>query len=158
MSGRPSRAAAPFTAVDPGSPAARAAVDAYFAEIGRRFGYDATGQADRDAAHLVAPHGVFVVALADGAPIACGGVQTIGDGVGEIKRMWVHDERRGAGLGSRLLSHLEEQARRLGHTVVRLDTNASLREAIALYERAGYAAVERYNDNPWATHFFEKRL
>jgi len=52
-------AAPPFTPVDPSSPEALAAVGAYFAEIGRRFGYDATGQADRDAAHLVPPDGVF---------------------------------------------------------------------------------------------------
>lgn len=151
-------AAPPFTPVDPSSPEALAAVGAYFAEIGRRFGYDATGQADRDAAHLVPPDGVFVVALDGGAPVACGGLQTIGDGVGEIKRMWVHDLWRGAGLGSRLLRHLEDESRRLGHTVVRLDTNESLTEAIGMYARAGYAPVERYNDNPWATHFFEKRL
>ncbi len=44
----------------------------------------------------------------------------------------------------------------LGYRVIRLDTNAALAEAIALYQRAGYRAVERYNDNPWATHFFEK--
>ena len=31
-------------------------------------------------------------------------------------------------------------------------------EAISMYERAGYQAVDRYNDNPWATHFFEKKL
>ena len=27
-----------------------------------------------------------------------------------------------------------------------------------MYEHAGYRRVPRYNDNPWATHFFEKRL
>jgi hypothetical protein len=27
-----------------------------------------------------------------------------------------------------------------------------------MYGRAGYGAIDRYNDNPWATHFFEKRL
>jgi DNA-binding MarR family transcriptional regulator len=144
--------------VDPRSPGAVEAVGAYFAEIGRRFGYDATGQSDKDAAYLVPPHGVFVVALSDGRPVACGGVQTIDEGVGEIKRMWVHDDWRGAGLGSRLLRHLEDESRRLGHTLVRLDTNAALGEAIAMYGRAGYAQVDRYNDNPWATHFFEKRL
>ena len=34
--------------------------------------------------------------------------------------------------------------------MVRLDTNAALTEAIAMYERAGYRAIERYNDNPYA--------
>ncbi|MEX0429429.1 GNAT family N-acetyltransferase [Nocardioides sp. DS6] len=149
--------------VDPLSPSAQQAVGAYFAELDRRFpdGFDAVGQGAKDAQLLAAPHGAFVVAVSDGVPVACGGVQTIGEGserYAEVKRMWVHDDWRGAGLGSRLLRHLESLARDLGHAVVRLDTNDHLTEAIAMYRRAGYAEVARYNDNPYARHFFEKAL
>jgi DNA-binding MarR family transcriptional regulator len=147
-----------LSAVAPTSPIAVEAVGHYFDEMHRRFGFDAAGQSDKDAQLLVPPTGLFVVAGSDGDPVACGGVQSIGSGVGEIKRMWVSDDWRGAGLGSRLLRHLESAAASLGHTVVRLDTNETLTEAIAMYERAGYARIERYNDNPFATHFFEKRL
>jgi DNA-binding MarR family transcriptional regulator len=147
-----------FDAVDPAGAVARDVVGRYFAEIGRRFGFEASGETEKDALLLVPPAGVFVVAVSDGEPVACGGVQTIAPATGEIKRMWVHDDWRGAGLGSRLLRHLEDQARALGHAAVRLDTNKALTEAIGMYQRAGYAAVGRYNDNPWATHFFEKRL
>lgn len=162
-----------FEPVDPASPVARDVVGRYFAEIGRRFGFDAAGETEKDTKLLVPPTGVFVVAVSDGEPVACGGLQTLdaladgrladgplpgGLGVGELKRMWVHDDWRGAGLGSRLLRHLEDQARALGHGAVRLDTNAALAEAISMYQRAGYRAIARYNDNPWATHFFEKRL
>jgi len=147
---------------DPTSPPALEAVGRYFAEIGLRFGYDSGGETEKDARLLVPPSGSFIVAISDGRPVACGGVQTIQSeqrsSIGEIKRMWVDDAWRGAGLGSRLLRHLEDAARDLGHGVVRLDTNAALGEAIAMYERAGYASIERYNDNPWATHFFEKIL
>ena len=45
-----------------------------------------------------------------------------------------------------------------GHSVVRLDTNDTLVEAIAMYERAGYRSIERYNDNQWARCWFEKDL
>jgi DNA-binding MarR family transcriptional regulator/GNAT superfamily N-acetyltransferase len=147
-----------FEPVDPGGPVARVAVDRYFAEVGRRFGFEATGQAEQDAVQLAAPHGVFLVARDDGQPVACGGVRTIADGVGEVKRMWVDDRWRGVGLGSRLLRQLEDAARALGHRAARLDTNESLAEAIALYGRAGYRRTARYNDNPYATHFFEKTL
>jgi DNA-binding MarR family transcriptional regulator len=143
---------------DPAGAMAREAVGAYFAEIGRRFGFDPAGEADKDASVLVPPAGTFVLAVSDGVAVACGGLLTLADGVGELKRMWVHDDWRGAGLGSRLLSHLEDQARALGHGIVRLDTNGALSEAISMYERAGYVRVGRYNDNPWATHFFEKKL
>jgi DNA-binding MarR family transcriptional regulator len=143
---------------DPADAKAREAVGCYFAEIGRRFGFDSAGESDKDARLLVPPAGVFVLAVSDGAPVACGGLQAIGDGVGELKRMWVHDDWRGVGLGSRLLRNLEDQARALGHAVIRLDTNGALTEAISMYERAGYQPVDRYNDNHWATHFFEKKL
>jgi DNA-binding MarR family transcriptional regulator/predicted GNAT family N-acyltransferase len=147
-----------FRPVNPASPVARDVVGRYFAEIGRRFGFDPSGEPDKDAKLLVPPTGVFVVAASDGEPVACGGLHTIAPRVGELKRMWVHDDWRGAGLGTRLLRHLEDQARALGHTLVRLDTNKALTEAIAMYDRAGYRRIDRYNDNPWATHFFEKPL
>jgi DNA-binding MarR family transcriptional regulator/GNAT superfamily N-acetyltransferase len=147
-----------FQPVDPASPLARDVVGRYFAEIGRRFGFDPSGETEKDTRLLIPPSGVFVVALSDGEPVACGGLQAIAACIGEIKRMWVHDDWRGAGLGSRLLRHLEDQARSLGHRFVRLDTNAALTEAIGMYQRAGYQAIERYSGNPWATHFFEKAL
>ena len=143
---------------DPSAPAARAAVQRYFTEIAARFGFDATGLTARDAESLRPPGGTFLVAASDGAAVACGGVQTLEAGIGEIKRMWVDSTWRGAGLGARLLRELERHSRGLGHRAVRLDTNETLTEAIALYRRAGYREVERYNDNPSATHFFEKRL
>ncbi|WP_166846546.1 helix-turn-helix domain-containing GNAT family N-acetyltransferase [Isoptericola sp. BMS4] len=146
--------------VSPTSDEARAAVAAYVAELDERFpgGFDASGAVDADAERLAPPTGAFVVATSDGAPVACGGVQALGDGVGEIKRMWVHPGWRGAGLGSRLLRHLEGVCRDLGYDEVRMDTNGSLVEAVAMYERAGYRRIARYNDNPYAEHFFAKRI
>jgi len=144
--------------VHPADPAARRAVQSYFRELDERFptGFD---PGDPDDERAMAPGaGVFVVATSDGEPVACGGVQAMGPGIGEIKRMWVHPGWRGAGLGSRLLRHLEHVAADLGHHTVRLDTNGTLVEAIAMYERAGYRRIERYNDNPYAQAWFEKTL
>jgi DNA-binding MarR family transcriptional regulator len=145
--------------VEPTDPSAVQAVGHYFAELDRRFptGFDA-GEGAHDAEAMSSASGSFVVATSDGRPVACGGVQQVGAGVGEIKRMWVHPEWRGAGLGSRMLRHLEAEAARLGHTRVVLDTNATLVEAIAMYERAGYSPTERYNDNPYAQAWFAKDL
>ena len=60
--------------------------------------------------------------------------------------------------GRRLLAELEATAQRLGHVRVVLDTNEVLTEAVAMYERNGYRAIGRYNDNPYAHHWFEKTL
>jgi DNA-binding MarR family transcriptional regulator/GNAT superfamily N-acetyltransferase len=145
-------------AVDPTASPARLAMGRYFDELDRRFpdGFD-PGTSD-DVSSMTPPSGSFVVAVSDGAPVACGGVQRIADGVGEIKRMWVDHAWRGAGLGSRMLRRLEAETRALGYAVVRLDTNRALGEAVAMYERAGYREIERYNDNPYAEAFFEKDL
>jgi ribosomal protein S18 acetylase RimI-like enzyme len=59
--------------------------------------------------------------------------------------MWVNPEWRGAGLAP-TVAPLEAVAVELGYETVRLDTNGTLTDAIALYERAGYRRIARYND------------
>jgi ribosomal protein S18 acetylase RimI-like enzyme len=105
-----------------------------------------------------APRGTFIVATSDGELVSCGGMQTFAPGIAELKRMWVHEAWRGAGLGSRMLRRLEQEAVERALPVVRLDTNSALTEAIAMYKRAGYREIERYNDNRYARHWFEKDL
>jgi DNA-binding MarR family transcriptional regulator/GNAT superfamily N-acetyltransferase len=146
--------------VDPRSETARAAVGQYFAELDERFpgGFDVVAAEADDIADPDLHAVRFLVATSDGQPVACGGVREIGPGIGEIKRMWVHGDWRGAGLGARLLRRLEDVAAEMGHGLVRLDTNGTLTEAIAMYERVGYRHIERYNDNPYAQAFFEKTL
>ena len=41
---------------------------------------------------------------------------------------------------------------------MRLETNRSLNEAIQLYRSSGYREVARFNDEPYAHHWFEKAL
>ena len=72
--------------------------------------------------------------------------------------MWVSPDARGLGLGRRLLHELEQDAAAAGACAVRLETNRTLTEAINLYRQAGYREVERFNDEPYAHHWFEKRL
>jgi N-acetylglutamate synthase-like GNAT family acetyltransferase len=61
-------------------------------------------------------------------------------------------------LGRRLLEALERQAREAGVAVLHLETNHTLIEAIHLYRDSGYQEVEAFNDEPYAHHWFEKRL
>lgn len=139
---------------------AQSAIAAYFAELDMLFtnGFDAGESLTADAPAYDPPGGAFVVARdAAGGVVGCGGLWTIQPGVGEIKRMWVHPDARGRGLAGRLLRDLENRSQSMGHTRTILDTNEVLLGAITMYERAGYTAIERYNDNPYAHHWFEKR-
>ena len=144
----------------PGSRDAQACREAYFAELARRFegGFDpALGKAARDE-DMVAPTGAFLVARLGGRPIGCGGFTRLDAATAEIKRMWVSEAARGRGIARTLLRELERLATAAGYERVRLDTNRALVQAHALYRSEGYADVARYNDNPYAHLFFEKRL
>jgi DNA-binding MarR family transcriptional regulator len=149
-----------FDRVDPRSAVARAALGCYFAELDARFrsGFDPGSAGADDVAGMRPPDGAFVLVVSDGATVGCGGLHHVDLRTGEIKRMWIDPGWRGLGLGARLLAHLEGVARDLGRGQVILDTNETLTEAISMYERAGYQSIERYNDNPYAHHWFAKGL
>lgn len=146
--------------VDPAGHEARWCIAQFFAELAARFeqGFDPGQSIPADDAELRPPLGAFLIARVDDEPVACGAVKTISPGVGSLKRMWVAGSARGHGLGRRMLAALEEQARELGLTTVRLETNRVLKEAIRLYERTGYTEVAPFNTDPYAHHWFEKQL
>jgi ribosomal protein S18 acetylase RimI-like enzyme len=146
--------------VDPERPEAQFCLRAYFDELARRFdaGFDPGRSISAGAAELRLPAGAFLLATLRGEPVGCGALKLHGAEPAELKRMWVAGEARGLGLGRRLLAELERVAAENGATVVRLETNRSLTEAIALYRSAGYTEVGAFNDEPYAHHWFEKAV
>lgn len=146
--------------VDPAIESARWCVQQYFSELASRFeaGFDPAQSIPTTDAELRSPLGAFLVASVDGEPVACGGVKLTAPGVGSLKRMWVAGSARGTGLGRRMLLALEAEARELGVTTLRLETNRALAEAISLYRRSGYAQVAPFNADPYADFWFEKQL
>jgi ribosomal protein S18 acetylase RimI-like enzyme len=104
------------------------------------------------------PNGTFVVATLYQEPVGCGALKFHTGQVAEVKRVWVSSTVRGLGLGRRLLLDLERRAREHPSRTIRLDTNATLTEAIAIYRAAGYQEVAAFNEEPYADHWFEKRL
>jgi DNA-binding MarR family transcriptional regulator/GNAT superfamily N-acetyltransferase len=147
------------TVEPPTSDAARFCLQSYFEELNRRFdaGFDPAVSVVADPAELTEPEGVLLVARLRGAPVGNGALRFHADWA-EIKRMWIAQEVRGLGVGRRILAELEAYARVRGVGVIRLETNRALREAIALYRSAGYAEIERFSPEPYAHHWFEKRL
>ncbi|GAB3137857.1 helix-turn-helix domain-containing GNAT family N-acetyltransferase [Micromonospora sonneratiae] len=144
----------------PGDPRARACVRAYGREIARKFdeGFDPALSNPLHDEELVPPAGVFLLATLNAEPVGCGAVKLHRDAPAEIKRVWVADTVRGLGIGRRMLAELERYAAERGWTAVRLDTNRSLTEAIAMYRSAGYREIEPYNTERYADHWFEKHL
>ena len=133
----------------------------YFAELDARFEerFDPGKTWAAERMGLTPPSGAFLIARVNGQPAGCGALRTLGPGVGEIARMWVDRAHRGLGIGRRLLEGLEEQAvgprlrpRAARHQQARYD------EAKAMYRSSGYDEIARYSDNPYADHWFEKRL
>lgn len=145
---------------DPTTPAARRCIRRYFAELDARFdtGFDPASSIAVDAEELTEPAGLLLLARLRDEPVGCGGLKLHGTGPAEIKRMWVAPSARGLGLGRRILDELEQAARRRGVTILRLETNRTLREAISLYRSADYLEVAAFNNEPYAHHWFEKRL
>jgi len=145
--------------VDPEDPRARSCLEAYAAELDRRFpgGFDPGRSISASAPELRPPAGRLLLASLDDEPVGCGAVKFHANGPSEIKRMWVAPGARGLGVGRRLLAALE-QAAAGSYPVVRLETNAALEEAISLYRSSGYVEVPAFNDEAYAHHWFEKSL
>ena len=145
---------------DPDDPDAVSCLRAYAEELHERFddGFDPGASISAEPRELRPPAGLLLVAHLHGRPVGCGALKFHGSEPVEIKRMWVAPATRGLGLGRRLLTELEAAAREAGATVAHLETNRALTDAIALYRSAGYREVPPFNDEPYAHHWFEKRL
>ena len=145
---------------DPSSPDARWCIGHYFTELSERFEepFDPARTLPAGRDELVPPSGAFLIVRIGDQPAGCGALRTLGPGVGELMRMWVDPAHRGLGIGRRLLTALEDEAVALGHERVRLYTNRSLGVAKSMYRANGYEEIARYNDDPYANHWFEKRL
>jgi ribosomal protein S18 acetylase RimI-like enzyme len=106
------------------------------------------------------PAGCLLLATAGGEPAGCVALKQLADGVGEMKRLYVRGNHRGAGLGRMLAEQIIREARGLGYGVIRLDTVPSVMgSAVALYRALGFREVPAYCFNPVpGALFMELRL
>jgi len=146
--------------MDPRGDEARCCLGEYYTELARRFqnGFDVSLSRDPEANDMIRPRGAFLVAMSDGLPIGCVGLEGTEGEMAEIKRLWVTPSARGLGVGRRLMDAAENAARRLSIKTLRLDTNRALREALQLYRSTGWSEIDRFNDDPYPDFFFEKHL
>jgi GNAT superfamily N-acetyltransferase len=104
------------------------------------------------------PGGAWLVAYAGEEPVGCGGIKRLGDSAAEIKRVFLREDARGRGAGRALMVALEDAARDLGYSRVRLDTGDRQPEALALFRAIGFREIADYNGNPFASYWMEKQL
>jgi DNA-binding MarR family transcriptional regulator/GNAT superfamily N-acetyltransferase len=149
-----------FNIENPESADARWCFDRYFTELNARFdaGFDPARSISADAPELVPPKGLLLIARLRGDAVGCGALKFHGKRFAEVKRMWVSERMRGFGIGRRLAKELEQYALDRGIRQLKLETNQTLHEAIALYRSVGYCEVKAFNAEPYAHHWFEKKL
>ncbi|HEX8740652.1 MAG TPA: GNAT family N-acetyltransferase [Casimicrobiaceae bacterium] len=79
----------------------------------------------------------------------CVALRPIGvTGAAELKRLYLREAARGAGLGRRLTLAAIERARAIGYREIMLDTLATMTAAQALYASLGFRPCAPYYRNP----------
>ncbi|MGP2493706.1 GNAT family N-acetyltransferase [Mesorhizobium sp. PUT5] len=139
---------------------ARWCLDQYAANLERLFpeGFDQSRGNKLEPSDVLPPHGYFVIARLEGRPVGCGALKRLDRRTGEIKRVWTAEAVRGQGVATKIMAALEEIAQTQGFERLRLDTNRALAAAQAMYRKLGYREIPAYNDNPYAHHWYEKRI
>jgi putative acetyltransferase len=130
-----------------------AAVRALFEEYWQSFGFTPCFQNfGEEVAALpgdyVPPAGRLALALVDGEPAGCAALRPLDGERVEFKRLYVRPRYRGTGLGRELLAWVVAEAKVLGYRELVCDTMPVMADALAMYERAGFARTEPYSDHP----------
>ena len=141
--------------VDPADPRVAAAIRAYARDLADTIGFPLDSVHLDDLDDYRRPGGVFVIVEAGTDVVGCAAIRTIalpdGREAAEIKRMWLHQDLRGRGIGKALLIHLHREARAMGHTRAVLDSRRELQPAMRLYSSAGYREIDAVTENPDAS-------
>lgn len=146
-----------IASVDPGSADARRLLGEYVEELAARLaGY--AMPPEWDPARYNAPHGRVLVAYDGEDAIAYTGLREHARDADELKHFYVAPHARRKGLGTALVAAIKAETRDLDYRRVVLDTATPLEEAARLYERSGYREVAAFNENPFATKWYEKTL
>lgn len=136
----------------------------------KAFGLDIPGTAyfDPEIMHLSEFYGAepdrrgyFVAVDGAGALLGGGGLAEFEplEGTAELQKLYLGDDAKGHGLGTRMVGLIEDRARELGYARLYLETHSALKAAIHLYEKLGYERIEPVCANhATMDHFYIKEL
>lgn len=106
-----------------------------------------------------APKGCFLLAYFENQPIGCVALHEWSEGITEMKRLYVQPQKRGVGVGRKLVEAVIEQAKTIGYARIYLDTIPIMEKAQTLYRTMGFQEIPPYRYNPnKGTLFFELKL
>jgi carbonic anhydrase len=129
--------------------AARTLFREYAAALGFDLGFqDFDKELEGLPGEYAPPSGRMYLVLVDGSLAGCAALRAMEEGICEMKRMYVRPGFRGLGLGRKLALTCIEEARAIGYRTMRLDTIATMAEAIALYHSLGFVEIPPYRFNP----------
>jgi putative acetyltransferase len=99
-----------------------------------------------DPEDVAGGRGTFLILYREGTPIGCGALRLLDAETAELKRMYVIPTARGTGLGRRLVTALEKEARALGVRRLVLETGVRQKAALALYRATGFHPIPLYGE------------
>ena len=105
------------------------------------------------------PDGGLFIAYKNGKAIGVAGIKRFNNTDCEVKRMFLHADSRGFGIGKLLLKACISLAKNLNYACVRLDTADYMHAAIKLYTEQRFVEIPAYYHNPRDdARYFELKL
>jgi putative acetyltransferase len=94
------------------------------------------------------PKGCIILAKEEGNVVGCVALKPIGDGVCEMKRLYIRPIARGKSFGKILVEELIDFAKNAEYKTMKLDTLTTLTHAVKLYRSIGFIETKPYVYNP----------
>ena len=85
-----------------------------------------------------------IVVYRDDIPVGAGAIRSYDEETAELKRVFVHPDAQGMGIGTELVKQLIEWARELGFRRMLLETGELLEESCHIYKKLGFEVIPNY--------------
>ena len=94
------------------------------------------------------PQGRLYLAMDADKAVGCVALRNLGEGMAEMKRLYLRPSYRGQHIGRQLAQRVIEDAKAIGYKSLVLDTLPCMREAQTLYASLGFVDTMPYTENP----------